>query len=309
MKTPPAGWLKLLPLFALLASAQVPPDNVPGVIDDPGDVVVPIPIAIPVGVSNRATYSLELGAWVGDFIPIVPVEPAPATYLAPDTQVILRLSAELGELSNVQWSRNGQPLATGAELVLPAMSSADNGYYSASFADHVVFSRSNTVQLHCGIADRHRIANQSTRVMLSPTVPAATFGFVIEPPVAGSFHGMKLLIRVIGPALAEFDSSSPLADPVYTLQDIHGNDRSPSFEEIGAPQVYRDLVNETAARVGAFPIDSDFQTGGVPRNLVDVINLDGGAYTLTVRSQSAGTGEVLVEIYAVPTTNDLVIDL
>ncbi|WP_221031028.1 immunoglobulin domain-containing protein [Actomonas aquatica] len=250
---------------------------------------------LPPGVVEHASYTLKLGAF-----PANSNIRRPATFLAPGTAVTLRLSSEFGEVTNIRWYRNNTLLTNTSELVIPAFDSPDSGYYRATFSGHAEYSSTNTVLLLAGIADRHRLINQSTRVTISPSSPRATFGFVINPPLAGSYGDLRILIRVIGPALAGFGVASPLSDPVYRLYSSAGDDVTPGMvflDYVGAHQDYRDRVNTTSTAVGAFPVDSDIQSTVPPRNLADVVQLSAGAYTLTVSSASGATGEVLVEIY------------
>ncbi|HRE80182.1 MAG TPA: PQQ-dependent sugar dehydrogenase [Opitutaceae bacterium] len=106
-------------------------------------------------------------------------------------------------------------------------------------------------------------------------------------------HGLsqKLLIRAIGPGLAEFNVARPLSRPV--LQLYEGSD------PIAANQGWTTSVNASAIRaatsqVGAFALGEESLDSAV------VVTLGPGPYTVHVSSADGSEGIALVEFYEVP---------
>lgn len=307
-------------LSALVASGQTtetPPTAEPAVItftgfdpsdtiwiDEPADATVEVPVSV--GIPGRSSLSLELGHFP-IIQTIVPIEPTPATVVAPGTRLTLRPSRDFGEISNVDWFWNGNRIATDTpELVIEAADSEDSGIYRAEFDGSSFFSSTSPTLIHVGTADRHRLVNMSSRATLSPFAPTTTVGFVIEPPLAGSFQGREVLIRVIGPSLGEYDVDHPLPDPVMALRNIQsGGDIGIGFpavvyEDGTTPESrYYDRIREISATVGAFPIRLPDPQSDEPTDQAMLLSLSGGAYTVTVNSASGQSGDVLVEIYEV----------
>ncbi|GAB5562464.1 MAG: hypothetical protein SynsKO_41110 [Synoicihabitans sp.] len=263
---------------------------------------------ITVGIVGRPPeIAYSLGSSIMTVNGVVALEPARAKIIAPGSTVTLELAEGFGTVSNVNWYHDGTRLASNQNsLRIESFAAEDAGNYHASFEGNADYSTTNTIKLHGAIADQHRLVNQSSRIKISPESPTATFGFVITPPAGGSYYGQSILIRVIGPALADYGVTSPLTDPVYQLRDADGKDVTTglAFTAVfidgkSSEQHYRDSVNEASVSVGAFPVESALQWSPAPRNLADIAQLTGGAYTVTVSSESGGTGEVLVEIYEV----------
>ncbi len=125
-----------------------------------------------------------------------------------------------------------------------------------------------------------RLANLSTRGAVSATEPL-TAGVVI------SDEPRTVLIRAVGPALANFGVATPLANPVLTLLDSAGR-------ELARNDDWDRTLAAAFARAGAFPL------GDGSRDAALVITLPPGAYTAQVTGST--TGAALVEVYALPST-------
>ncbi len=161
-------------------------------------------------------------------ITAAPVEPEPAQFVPPGATLILRPSAALGALSNVIWFKNGTPLSSSTpEPRIESASASDSASYRATFSGHAEYHDTSPLLVQVGVADRRRLLNLSTRVSLSPATPSATLGFVLAPRAALSFRGQPVVIRVVGPALADFGVAQPLDDPIYTSRDSLGQNRPP----------------------------------------------------------------------------------
>jgi len=143
--------------------------------------------------------------------------------------------------------------------------------------------------------------NLSTRVAVGAG-ETVTVGFTV---VDGS---QNLLIRAVGPKLADLGVASPLADPQLTIFKTDFTQSPPAQVEIGDADNWIDenvvQLSATMSYVGAFPLEvAEFQ--GTSFDTVDETSaavtgmLETGVYTIQVTSVDGGEGEVLIEVYAV----------
>ncbi len=132
-----------------------------------------------------------------------------------------------------------------------------------------------------GSANTPRMINVSARNRVGTGDDILIAGF----NVAGT--GTKqLLIRAVGPTLADFGVTGTLADPI--LEVYSGNTKIAENDNWAAS------LSSTFTAVGAFQL-----TAG-SRDAALVTSLTPGAYTVQVRGVASGTGEAIVEIYEVP---------
>jgi poly(3-hydroxybutyrate) depolymerase len=132
-----------------------------------------------------------------------------------------------------------------------------------------------------------RLTNVSVRGSAGTSDATLILGFVL-----GGEGRRTLLVRGVGPALANFGVTAPLADPRLLVFDS-----SPRLlllnDNWGQASFVSELVQATA-NVGAFPLAAG------SRDAASVLLLDPGAYTLHVSGTGVGTGDALVEVYDVP---------
>lgn len=131
-----------------------------------------------------------------------------------------------------------------------------------------------------------RITNISTRATAGSGDRTLLAGFVI----AGT--GAKpLLVRAIGPSLANFGVVNPLADPVLSIgtatSTLAGNDNWDSAAATAA----------LFTGVGAFPLPSG------SRDAVAQVSLTPGIYAAAVGANGVASGAALIEIYDADTSN------
>jgi hypothetical protein len=130
------------------------------------------------------------------------------------------------------------------------------------------------------------LVNASTRAFVGSGDGVLIPGFAI----AGT-GGVRLLIRAVGPGLAEFGVTGALADPELTLfsgsQAIAVNDNWGTAATAGE-------VLAAARQAGAFALASG------SRDAALLVSLRAGAYTARVGGVAGATGTALVEIYVVP---------
>ena len=119
----------------------------------------------------------------------------------------------------------------------------------------------------------------------------------------------KLLIRAVGPKLADLNVGEPLPDPSFEIfkSRFDGNppDLIDSVDDWGEEGQDVEAINAAIATVGAFPLEPIelFQNRSFltvdEKSAAAVVVLEEGVYTVVVRSADGETGEVLVEAYEV----------
>ena len=127
------------------------------------------------------------------------------------------------------------------------------------------------------------LGNISTRGRVEAGDNVMIGGFVI-----GGKESAKVLVRAIGPSLANKGVSLPLSDPALELHDASGNILSTNDNWRSAQQ--NDIV----------------ATGLAPTNDKEsaiLSTLEPGNYTAVVHGQNNATGVALVEIYNVGAAN------
>ncbi|HEY0946209.1 MAG TPA: hypothetical protein VGD81_13110 [Opitutaceae bacterium] len=157
------------------------------------------------------------------------------------------------------------------------------------------------------------LLNVSSRVYVSATTPTPIVGFVAGG-TAEPGESRWFLVRVIGPSLAEFGVPQPLSRPAGILYGQAGAPRRLGYDQYAFAQVvypdgttpesrFRDALRRAATASGAFavPIPGVQEPLPADRDVVDLIELQPGAYTVhALARESGGTGETLVEVYALP---------
>jgi hypothetical protein len=126
-------------------------------------------------------------------------------------------------------------------------------------------------------ASMSRITNISTRGRVETGDNVMIGGFII-----GGDQPTKVIVRAIGPTLAQFSVPNVLADPTLDLYDSNGN---------------RFAANDNWATDQP---DEIANSGHVPDNPLEsaiVRTLQPGAYTAIVRGNNSTSGNALVEIY------------
>jgi hypothetical protein len=130
-----------------------------------------------------------------------------------------------------------------------------------------------------------RLTNLSTRGQIDAGANL-TVGFVLSGKSART-----MLVRGVGPSLAEFGIVGVMADPRLELFDnstgqrVAGNDNWAGSVEIAT----------TAASVGAFAL-----VGGSSKDAVLLVTLPPGAYSARIDGIGGSAGIALVEVYEVP---------
>lgn len=134
-------------------------------------------------------------------------------------------------------------------------------------------------------ASAGRLINVSARCEVGTGDNRLIAGFVI-----GGATGKTLLIRGVGPSLAQYGVANTLVDPQLALHDSAASVIA-SNDDWGGGAV---LAN-TFARVGAFPY-----AGPTSADAALLVTLPPGAYSAVLQGAGGGTGIGMVEIYEVP---------
>lgn len=133
-----------------------------------------------------------------------------------------------------------------------------------------------------------RLINISSRAHVGNGHEIAIPGVVIEGDQPST-----VLVRAVGPGLAQFDLPGILARPVLQVIDSEGdviasNVRWQDVDDLGA-------LENAMQTVGAFPLDDNSEDAAL------LAVLEPGVYTALVYGEDGTTGLSLVEVYSVPT--------
>jgi hypothetical protein len=257
----------------------------------PIEITQPSIISVP-GTTVTRTATIQLGTQLltATFVALPPQPPL--TFIAGTR---LQFAAPQTSLLNpvIQWFKDGKQLdASSSTFEIASATAADSGRYSATVTSgsgsssvSVISDIANVLITHSG----PRLLCASTRARIDAAQPAFLTGFVIESGPANAV----VLVRAIGPTLANFGVKDALGAPQLHLFDAAGNE---VFTPISTSYVSAPLFvpTEAAQRVGAFPLP----TG--TKDYAQVFSLPPGAYTAQLTSADGGAGTALLEIYEVP---------
>jgi hypothetical protein len=150
--------------------------------------------------------------------------------------------------------------------VYTLMLSADDGVHTVAYDAVVIHVGSNSSPV-----------NISTRVQVQNGENVSIGGFIIPSPLA-----KNVIVRAIGPSLADAGVSGALPDPTLELRDSAGN-------LLLANDNWKD-TQEQAIRATMLAPTNDLESA-------IVTSLPPGAYTAVVSGKNGATGIGLVEIY------------
>ena len=137
--------------------------------------------------------------------------------------------------------------------------------------------------------DGGHLIDISTRASVGTGADVLIAGFVI-----GGTQSSQLLIRGIGPGLAQFGVSDPLAQPVLSVYDSGGNLVGLNVGWSNGSSADAVAVANAASAAGAFSLVPGSADSAV------CLTLPPGQYTAEITGVDGTTGSALVEVYQVP---------
>jgi len=133
--------------------------------------------------------------------------------------------------------------------------------------------------------------NISTRGKVGTGADKMIGGFVVKG-VSGVTTG-TVLVRAIGPTLADFGLTGVLPDPVITVFNQSDPNTSIGGNDDWGTQANAAEIKAAMALVGAFPLADD------SLDAVIMMALPPGAYTAQVDGKDGAEGVAIIEVYAV----------
>ncbi len=220
----------------------------------------------------------ELAVYTPSAVPIITRQPLSATMVANGNGSLTVGAVGSGTLA-YQWTFNGQPIAgaTAASLTLQAVTPSAAGIYRVNVTDSrgSATSAAATLTVDTSANRSMRLGNVSVRARVAgqPMI----VGFVVN-------DGTKqLLVRGIGPALAQFGVAGALPNPrVNIYRDAALVDQNDNWGGDHA-------VAQAASAVSAFPLAASSLDAALLRSFA-------GAQTVHVDA-ATGSGVALAEIY------------
>jgi WD40 repeat protein len=186
-----------------------------------------------------------------------------------------------------EWLKDGVPIAgaTSSIYTVQTVTAATAGAYVVTVTDphRSITTPSAAIGVEPMIAGR--LTNLSVRTNAGVAEQTLTVGFVLS-----GAPDKTVLIRAVGPTLAEFGVTGSLADPRLQLYSgatvLMANDNWANPDGGDAPAA----IAQTFVASGAFPLRADSLDAALVRSM------NGGNYTAQVTGAS-GTGIALAEIY------------
>lgn len=216
--------------------------------------------------------------------PGITTHPVSAT-VTPGDGVMLSVEAESSAALSYQWTKNGVPIAgaTLSTLSLTGVTSSADGYYAVNVSNAAGATTSRPARLLVAAPEPGRLINLSIRGRAGIGGQPLIVGFV----AAGG--SKPLLLRAIGPSLAEFDVTDRMSDPRL---DVHALLAGQDVVVAGNDQWSGDVaLVQASASAGAFPLDDTLS-----HDAALLINVD-GQRTVHVGAASGAPGVVLAELY------------
>lgn len=189
------------------------------------------------------------------------------------------------------WLKDGKPLPDGLGplYIIESARIRDSGRYRVSFISDGI-SESQEVLLTVvgmeGNSDGPHVETFTTRGTAGPGSASLVVGFVISAKPGQPSMTKRVLVRAVGPTLADFGVTGFLKAPLLAVYDSKGN---PCQSTPRSPSELADAHMKT----GAFPLKPN------AGDAVMVMTLKPGAYTAQV-SSNQGTGFVVVDVHEFP---------
>lgn len=237
------------------------------------------------GAGTTLWYEIAIAPVAETVAPVVTLQPM-SLAVAAGSPAVLSAEVDGWPTPALQWYRNGQPVpgATGPELVIAAAAAGDVGTYHVVAENAADSIPSRIVRFGLipagGVPAAEQLINVSTRgpTRVGPEVMIA--GFVVQGTAP-----RQILIRGIGPTLADFGVSDVLLDPqldLFRLGDVAAWQSNNDWDPVPIGNLFTTL--------GAFPLTD-------AREACLLLTLSPGSYTAHLSGVGGTTGTALVEIY------------
>ncbi|BET66591.1 hypothetical protein ASA1KI_15090 [Opitutales bacterium ASA1] len=250
----------------------------------------------------RLTGSNTAGNGLSTYAATLDVSAPPAISVQPLAQATtagqgLTLSAEAtgpGTLT-YQWQLDGVdiPGATGSTYALRRAQAFHAGSYRVvvSNEDGSATSQSVNVAVAPATTSDARLMNISTRGLSRLDSEVLIPGFVIN-----GTGTKRVLVRAVGPALAEFGVAGTLADPTMTLLKLNTSVQPAAYEPVASNDDWSDAANaadiaSAVDLVGAFALTPGSTDAAL------LVDLPAGQYSVVANGVNNTTGVAIVEVY------------
>lgn len=289
--------LILSALLADTASSTVASNTLPSEVETTAAADI-APSLMPVPIVHTVTFGPK----------IVFVAPPPAgwnlTPILHGSKVRLALDESFAGATTVSWFRNGVKIAAATDsptLDLINFRSWNDGLYEATFQFQGEQHTTQGWEIKAVSFTHAPLTNLSSRSTISPIGPQSVAGFVISEQGVAAEQTRLVLIRAVGPSLADKGVAHPLADPRLNVFSAagelvdpipHWDPALPGSNNENSFPTYEEYLTAVMASVGAFPVPLSPAIEPVL-----VYELEAGVYTVVVDSLSNGTGDILTEIY------------
>ena len=232
--------------------------------------------------------SSRTGRRAGAGLPVIRAQPSSRT-IAIGGSATLSVVADGQDPLSYQWNFNGAPIAgaTQSTYTISNASASVVGNYTVVITNSLgsVTSSASTINV-AAASDVGRIINLSARAIAGAGDKTLIVGFA----VSGGSGSKPLLIRGVGPTLANFSVSGYLVDPSVTLFDVGGASIGTNDNWGTDP-----LVAGLLSQVGAFSFIS-----ATSKDAAMIASVVGGIYTAKITSSTSApndSGVALAEFY------------
>jgi beta-glucanase (GH16 family) len=226
--------------------------------------------------------------------PSITLQPTSVS-VAQNSNVTLSVIAAGGPTMTYQWYKAGAAIsgATKSSLSLTNVSSADAANYTVTVTNPYgnITSNAATVAVTSDTftPPTAPLTNISTRAAVGTGADVLIVGFVV-----GGTGAKKVLIRGIGPTLAQFSVPGTLADPILTLTKVTGEPVASNDDWYTADNA---AEVDTTIRGLTFPYPAQSTDSAL------LLALPPGSYTAKLSGANNTTGVGMIEVYDLETNS------